>query len=254
MGDTVATGTVGGGVEGGAADAVRAGGPIVLGGGVVADATGSVADGGGAASSVGAGVGATVGAMVGTAGTTRRVAGGDTASPVGLTAASPRVDGAREVPAESTSQMATATALRPRTRSTPRAERMVAVTRYCHGPQDPSQAVLGASAARIMATGEARLTALDDAPFHLRVGQCVGHCFDDLRSTAFNDGCLRPRSVAAGHHGVHGRLGERPMTYSGHLTGVRWSLTAGSSAGSAKSFGKSQRGVAQLGSAQRSGR
>jgi len=184
VGDAVATGTVGGGFEGGAADAVRAGGPIVLGGGVVADATGSVADGDGGASSVGAGVGATVGAIVGTAGTTRRVAGGDTDSPVGLTAASPRVDGAREVPAESTSQMATATALRPRTRSTPRAERMVAVTRYCHGPQDPSQAVLGASAARIMATGEARLTALDDAPFHLRVGQCVGHCFDDLRSTA----------------------------------------------------------------------
>jgi hypothetical protein len=136
-GVAVAAGTVGDGLGGGGGGgvAVGAGGRVVLGGGIV-DTTASVgAAGDGGASSegaaVGASVGASVGAMVGTAGTTRRVAGGDTDSTaVGPTAASPRVDGAREVPAESTSQMATATALRPRTRSTLKAERMAAVTRY----------------------------------------------------------------------------------------------------------------------------
>jgi len=127
----VAAGVVGGaGVGGGGAgDAVGAGGRVGFGGGIVGIATGVVGDG--LASSVGAADGVRVGEAVGTAGTTRRVAGGDTDSmAIGLTAASPRVDGAREVPADSTSQMATATALRPRTRSTLKAERMAAVTRY----------------------------------------------------------------------------------------------------------------------------
>jgi hypothetical protein len=124
---------VGGGDGLGDGAAVGVGGRVVLGGAIVGVATGSVADGAGVASPVGTGVSGAgvVGTTVGTAGTTRRVAGGETDSmAVGLTAASPRVDGACEVPAESTSQMATATALRPRTRSTLRAERMAAVTRY----------------------------------------------------------------------------------------------------------------------------
>jgi hypothetical protein len=114
---TVAVGVdvCGGGV--GTGDVAVADGREVLGGAIVCEAGGAVSAGAsGEVSSAGVGVGA----MVGTVGAAlSRLAGGDARSVAdGLTTATPWVDGGCEVAADSTSQMVTAIALTPRTRST----------------------------------------------------------------------------------------------------------------------------------------
>jgi hypothetical protein len=112
----VTTGAVGCGVGLGVRGAT-VGGRVVL-GGVLAGVAGAVSSAGADAlgSGVGVGVGEALGAVV-VAGAPV-VGAADRALGDGLTMATPCVDGGRDVPADSTSQIVTAIALSPSTRST----------------------------------------------------------------------------------------------------------------------------------------